>query len=418
MNPVTSEPSAEPDDMPDIRRAGAPTVLMAVSVLVLAIAGLFFIGWFPRHHQAETAKNDAAELAGTLPALAVAHPKASAGEGQVTLPCDVKADQEASLQTRAIGYLKVLHADLGDKVEAGQLLAEIEAPDVEAELARGQAALLQTRAALDKATNTFKQAERSQGRFGSLRGGAASVEEVDLKTWARDTAANGVAQESANVAYAEAEVKRLTALLGFGRVTAPFAGRIAARNYDIGALISPGSPIELFRLVQSDNVRVFVRVPQVYASDVGAGGAVVLNVRNEPGVDFPGKISRMAGEFDTATRTMLFEARVPNPDGRLSAGMYGQLRLELAARKPVLVIPIGALLFQGEGKRVVVANDGVAHLQPVVIGRDFGTELEVLDGLAVQDWVAVSPPALIREGDAVKVLRREPSADPAKAETK
>jgi len=418
MNPVPSEPSAEPDEMPAIRRAGTPTVMLAAAVLMLSIAALFLIGWFPRHRQQMVARNDAAELTGMAPALAVAHPRASAGEGSLTLPCDVKADQEASLQTRAVGYLKALHADLGDKVEAAQLLAEIDAPDVDAELARGKAALLQAQASLDKATNTFKQAQRSQGRFGSLRDGATSAEEVDLKTWARDTAANGVAQETANVAFAEAEVKRLTALLNFGRVTAPFAGRIAARNYDIGALISPASPTVLFRLVQSDNVRVFVRVPQIYASDVGVGALVVLNVRNQPGIDFPGKITRMAGEFEVATRTMLFEARVPNPDDKLAAGMYGQLRLELTARKPVLVIPVGALLFQGEGKRVVVANDGVAHLQAVVIGRDFGTDLEVLSGLASEDWVAVSPPAQLKEGDPVKVIRRETSAEPAKAGTK
>lgn len=286
---------------------------------------------------------------------------------------------------------------------------------MDAELARGQASLLQARAALAKASTASKQAERSLERYHVLRDGAASAEEVDLKTSARDAAADALAQENANVALAEAEVQRLTALQGFGRATAPFSGRISARNFDVGALISRGSPTELFRLVNSDSVRVFVRVPQVYASNVIAGGPVVLIVRNEPGVDFPGKITRIAGDFDASTRPMLFEARVPNPDGRLSAGMYGQLRVELTDRKPALAIPTGALVFQGDGKRVVVANDGKAHLQAVVIGRDFGTDVEVLAGLAKDDWVAVSPPATINEGDPVKVIRRrEPTAETTK----
>jgi len=246
MNPVPSEAAAEAVDLTAIRRAGTPTVVLATSALVAALAALFLIGWFPRHRQQVTARNDSAELAGQVPALTVAHPTVSQGAGQLTLPCDVKADQEASLQTRAVGYIKALHADLGDTVEAGQLLAEIAAPDVDAELARGQASLLQARAALAKATTALKQAERSFERYDFLSGGATSAEEVELKMLARDTATDAQAQENANVALAEAEVNRLAALQGFGRVTAPFSGRISARNFDVGALISPTSPTELF----------------------------------------------------------------------------------------------------------------------------------------------------------------------------
>jgi RND family efflux transporter MFP subunit len=416
MNTVPSEHSAEPETEPEIRRAGTPTVLLATVVFLISLAALFFIGWLPRHRQGAEAGNDAAELAGMVPVLVVSHPKETAGEGNVTLPCDVKADQEASIQTRANGYLKVLHADLGDKVLAGQLLAEIDAPEIDAELARGQASLLQARANLAKSTTGLELAERSLKRYHDLARGAASVEDIDVKTSSRDDAANVVAQENANVAYAEAEVKRLTALQEFGRVTAPFSGRISARSYDVGALISPGngsSGTELFRLVKSDFVRVFVHVPQVYASDVTEGGPVVLRVRNEPGKDFAGQITRKAGEFDEATRTMLFEARVPNPDGRLYPGTYGQLQVALASRKPVLVISTSSLLSQGDGTRVVVVQDGVAHWKKVVVGRDFGADIEVSTGLTKDDWVALSPPAQITEGGKVKAMPKAEVANPA-----
>jgi len=383
---------------------------------LLSLAALFFIGWLPRHRQSAEVRNDAAEIAGMVPVLSVSHPKETAGEGNVTLPCDVKADQEASLQTRANGYLKELHADLGDMVREGQLLAEIDAPEIDAELARGQASLLQAKANLAKATTGLELAERSLKRYQDLARGAASVEDIDVKTSARDDAANVVAQEKANVVYAEAEVKRLAALQGFGKVTAPFPGRITARGYDIGALISPGTGTngtELFRLVKSDFVRVFVHVPQVYASDVSEGGPVVLRVRNEPGRDFSGKITRKAGEFDESTRTMLFEARVPNPDGRLYPGTYGQLQVGLTSRKAVLVIQTSSMLSQGEGTRVVVAKDGLAHWKKVVVGRDFGAEIEVLSGLSKDDWVADSPPAQISEGGKIKAVPKVDSPNPA-----
>ncbi len=410
MSYVPSEQSPEPETLPEIRRASTPTVLIAVVVLVLSLASLYIIGWLPRSRQGEEIRKDASEQSSLQPVLSVAHPKVTEGEGNVTLPCDVIAEQEASLQTRANGYIKSLYADIGDKVQSGQLLAEIDAPEIDAELARGQASLLQARANLAKATTGYELAERSLKRYHVLAPGAASVEDIDVKSSARDDASNVVAQEKANVAYAEAEVKRLVALQGFNRITAPFSGRISARNYDIGALMSPGNGTngtELFRLVKNDVVRVWVHVPQVYASDVTEGGPVILRVRNEPGRDFQGRITRKAGQFDMSTRTMLYEARIPNPDGRLNAGMYGQLQIALTSHKPVLVIPTSAMIAKGEGVHVMVAKDGLEHLKQVVVGRDFGKEIEVSSGLDKEDWVVVSPPAQINEGGSIKVIPRE-----------
>lgn len=421
MSYVPSAPSPEPETVPEIRRASTSSVLIAVVVLVLSLAALYFIGWFPRNRQGKEIRKDAEALSTLVPVLAVSHPKETAGEGNVTLPCDVIAEQETSIQIRGNGYLKSLYADIGDKVRAGQLLAEIDAPEIDAQLVRGQASLLQAQANLAKATTGFELAERSLKRYHVLIPGATSVEDIDVKTSARDDASNVVAQEKANVAYAEAEVKRLAALQSFNRVIAPFSGRISARNYDIGALMSPGNGTngtELFRLVKSDVVRVWVHVPQAYASDVTEGGPVVLRVNSEPGRDFKGRVTRKSGAFDMSTRTMLFEARIPNEDGRLNAGMYGQLQIALTSRKPVLVIPTSAMIAKGTGVHVMVAKDGLEHLKKITVGRDFGAEIEVTSGLDKEDWVALSPPAQIHEGGKVKVIQRDENAVMAKPAAK
>jgi len=212
----------------------------------------------------------------------------------------------------------------------------------------------------------------------------------------------------ASLAVADAEVKRLTVLQGFERVVAPFAGTITARNYDVGALLAPtntGDGRELYRLDRTDSLRVFVSVPQAYATGVNIGENAFVTVRNYQGREFAGKVTRSAGAVDPATRTLRFQVDVPNADAKLYAGMYGEVRLPVAAERPTLTVPTSALVFGAEGTFVWVVEGDRAHKKSVVVGRDFGTELEITSGLSATDDVVKNPGERLVEGMTVRVSR-------------
>lgn len=216
-----------------------------------------------------------------------------------------------------------------------------------------------------------------------------------------------VKQAEATIGVAQADVQRLTVLQGFEKVVAPFSGIITARNYDVGALVTPGTTStvkEIFRLVQSTTLRAFIYVPQVYALEIRPGQEATLSVRNYPDRQFPGTVARMAGELAASSRTMLFEVHFDNPKGELYAGMYGQVRLTLSSEKPALVIPTAALIFDAAGTQVATVHDSHVHLRNVTVGRDLGTELEVLSGLNSTDDVISNPAGQLSEGALVQVM--------------
>jgi RND family efflux transporter MFP subunit len=216
------------------------------------------------------------------------------------------------------------------------------------------------------------------------------------------------------VEYAAAEVKRLTALQSFQKVVAPYAGRITFRFLDVGALISPGdnAHAELFSIAETDTARIIIHAPQSYATDINLSGKPVLTVRNYPGREFAGTIAGNAGQFDPASRTMLFLLLFPNKDGALYPGMYGQVKLALSSRKPVLQIPTSSLISGSRGTQVMIVDKGIVHLRNVGTGRDFGTNIEVLTGLTEDDQIAVNPQVQMVEGTTVKALLREEEKTP------
>lgn len=401
----------EEDAIPkDLRKPHFLTVAFVLILFLGLLAGLFALGWFPHKKAVETAREDAAEMGAEDINVAVATPRPAGASKEVILPATVRPNQDTLIFPRASGYLKRLYVDIQDHVKEGQLLAEIDAPEVDAQLLQAKAAVQQDVANVTKATADLALATRNLERLQSVKT-EVTRQELDTSTTARDQAAAAVEQAKANVEAARANVQRLEVLQSFEKITAPFDGTITVRNYDVGTLLTAGQGRELFRLQQSQVVRVFVSVPQVYATDIATSQPAVLNVRNFPNRKFEGTIARTAAAVDPNTRTMPFELHFPNPDGALVPGMFGEARLPVASAPKALLVPVSAMLFNAKGTSVALVKDGKIHFQPVSIDKDLGTDLEVIDGLSPTDQVVVNPGERLQEGTQVQTT----STDSAKA---
>jgi RND family efflux transporter MFP subunit len=304
--------------------------------------------------------------------------------------------------------------DIGDRVKAGQLLAEIDAPDVDAELVQAKASVGQAKANVVKAEDDLELARTTFERYkGFGKGGGVSQQEIDEKRAAYTQAQSALEAFKASVAAAEATVQRLAALQGFEKVYAPFAGVVTARNMDVGALVSAGQTVPLFRIADTDVLRVYVNVPQSYVQSVRPGQKVGLAVRNYPGKEFEGVVARTAGALDPATRTLRYEVDVPNKEGVLLAGMYGEVRIKAKQDEPPMVVPTSAVVFDSGGTKVWVVEEGKVHPKRVDVGRDFGTEIEVSSGLSGKEQVVTNPGE--RLADGVEVEAKSPPQREASA---
>jgi RND family efflux transporter MFP subunit len=317
-------------------------------------------------------------------------PKSSTVGQDVVLPGTLQGFVQAPISARSSGYLKRWTKDIGSRVQKGELLAEIESPEVDQQLSQAVAARQQAASSLDLAKSTVARWE------GLRKQDVVSQQELDERR-------SGLAQATANLAAADANVQRLRQLEGFKRVVAPFAGVITRRNVDVGDLIDAGGGAGrvLFQLAQTDPLRVYINVPQSYAHLVKPGQPVVVTQAELRGQKFAGEVARTAASIDTATRTMQVEVALPNRDGALLPGAYVQVALPLAASE-ALAVPTNALLFRGEGTRVaVVGPQGRVQLRPVTLGRNLGESFEVLDGVAANDRLVLNPPDSLVEGDLV-----------------
>jgi RND family efflux transporter MFP subunit len=323
----------------------------------------------------------------------------------LVLPASILAFQDTAIYARTNGYLKRWLVDIGDSVRTGQLLAEIEAPEVDRELQETQASLAQIRANLELARTT---AERYKAL---IKDEAVSPQEVDEKVAALEA-------RKADFAAAQAKVKRLQEQKAFQRVLAPFSGTIVARNAEVGAIVTAGGSSSspwIYKLVQADPLRVRVSVPQNYARLVKVGTPADLLVRELGEKSFSAKVSRMASAFDPATRTMVVELLVPNRDGQLNPGMYGQIRFHLVNENPPVMVPVTALLVGGDGVRVAtVDSNNTVRLKQVKLGRDLGKQVEVLQGLAEGERVINNPQDTLADGQTVRIATPE-RPDPAGA---
>lgn len=320
----------------------------------------------------------------------VATPRAADSSQQVVLPATLQGFVQSPIAARTAGYLRRWHKDIGARVQQGELLAEIEAPEIDQQLSQAIAAREQAAASLALAKSTADRWEALRKRD------AVSQQELDERK-------GNEAQARANLAAAEANVERLRQLEGFKRVTAPFAGVITRRNVDTGDLIDAGGNRPLFVLTQTDPLRVYVNVPQAYVNKVKVGQEVKITQAELSGEVFTGRVARMAAAIDAQTRTMQVEVSLPNRAGKLFPGAFVQVALPIPATEAI-TISTNTLMFRREGIRVaLVDGTGKVTLTPVKIGRNFGPSVEVLEGIRPTDRVVLNPSDSIATGDVVQI---------------
>lgn len=383
-----------------------------VRVLVLAgvvLLGLYVVGLVPRLLLQHRLDAEADAVRARVPLVSTAQPIRAPEVIEVPLPGSMEPILTTGIFARTDGYLRARYVDIGDRVAKGQLLAEIDTPEVDQELRQARAQLVQDKANVAKSEADLALARTTLARFVAAGPGTVSKQQIDERTSAVTDAERTVDAGLATVAADEANVQRLEDLQSFQRVYAPFDGVITVRNVDPGSLISAGSTsavTQLFTLAQVDVLRIFVFVPQSYSPDVAAGQTAEVTVRERPGQVFLGKVTRTAGAIDPTSRTMLTEVQVPNPDGLLLSGSYATVKFSLQRAEPPLTIPASALLVDASGVRVaIVEPDGRLRYTKIEIGRDYGTRVEVLSGLAPTDVLATNLTPGIGEGAKVAVAK-------------
>ncbi len=372
--------------------------VLIFAVIVLVVLGAFTL--FQRRSQYQALAKETEVR--SVPTVAVIHPVTEPTEEGLVLPGSMQAYVESPIYARTNGYLKKWYRDIGSRVQKGELLADIDTPEVDQQL-------IQAKADLETSQANANLSHITATRFGDLiKTDSVSKQEVDNAT-------GDLAAKQATVASAQANVHRLSELESFKHIYAPFSGVITRRNVDIGTLINAGnggSTQLLFTLAQTDPLRVYVSVPESAAPSIRPGLPAHLELTQFPGRKFQGKVVRSAEAIDPTSRTLLTEVDVPNKTGELLPGGYAQVHLDVQVASARLQVPVNALLFRSEGLRaVVVGADHKLHLQQLTIGRDYGVSLEVLQGLQGSDWIVVNPADSLEDGQQVNV--KEVSATPA-----
>jgi RND family efflux transporter MFP subunit len=369
-----------------------------VLFLVFAVLGIY--SFTQKRAARQVLAEQTFEMA--VPYVAVIHAKPVTGDSELVLPGDIQSYVESPIYARTNGYLRKWYKDIGSRVVKGELLAEIDTPEIDEQLS-------QARADLGTAQANLKLAGITAQRYQELlKSDAVSKQDVD--NYNGDYAAKQAMVESA-----AANVKRLEDLESFKRVYAPFAGVITKRNVDIGTLINAGnggsSTKEMFDLAQTDPLRVYIAVPQTYANAIRNGIKACLDLTEFPGRDFCGKVVRSAGAVDPLTRTLLTEVDVPNPSNLLLGGEYAQVTFDAKTAGQRLTVPNNALLFRPDGTMVAIvdSNDRI-QLKKLTIGRDLGNSVEVLGGITPDDAFVINPPDALEQGEKVKISPQDAAA--------
>jgi membrane fusion protein, multidrug efflux system len=375
-------------------------VMVGVVLLVLLVAGAITLIGRASHERALAMETERE----TVPTVAVVHPLAEKPEEELLLPGSLLAYEESPIYARTSGYLIRWYKDIGSRVDAGELLATIDTPEVDQELNQSRAARQQILAQLDLA-------RISAERWENLRKtDSVSAQEADQQT-------SGYKQAQANLAAADANVRRLEQLEGFKKVYAPFSGVITKRNVDPGALINAGTGAagtgatatgttgpELFDIARIDPLRVYTSVPQAYATYIRVGEETYVTLQEFPGQRFKARVARTADAIDLNTRTLLTEVDVPNRDGKLLPGSFGEVHFAVGSNVNKVTVPVNALLFRAQGPQVaVVGPDNKIQLRQISIGKDYGTSLEIIVGVSTGDQVVINPPDSLEAGQQVNV---------------
>jgi RND family efflux transporter MFP subunit len=399
------------------RHVSTGSILVLGILAILLFAGVFVLGYLPRVRRERLISQQANAEEIALPIVNVVRAKQAAPVTQLSLPGNVQAVTEGAILARAEGYLVKRLADIGDRVKAGQLLAVIDAPELDQQVTQAKAALDQATASLVLARANLEQAkaneylaEITKKRNDTLvQRGVLSKQEGDQSTavygaqhatvHAMDA---GIVAAQQNEKAADANLSRLTELQKYKEVRAPFAGVITLRNVDTGTLINSQTTM-LYRIAQFDVLRIFVNVPQSFSEQLHPGMLADVAIQELPGRHFTGKITRVAGSLDSSTRTLLTEVQVPNPEGKILPGMYATVQISVSRTLLPVMVPGDAIVTQATGASIAVVDpDDTVHYHPVLLGRDYGLEVEVTSGLRDGQVVVVNPTDDVREGIKVK----------------
>jgi membrane fusion protein, multidrug efflux system len=408
MTSTASPPSALDLDTP-VPISVPPRARRRASWLAAAslatLGSLFLIGYAPRHARQTALARDTAAAAAEAPRVVTVTPKPTASARPLLLPGSVEPLETAQVHSRASGFVAEWLVDMGDRVEAGQLLARLDTPELDRETEQARATLERAEASVAQARAMAEYATSTHRRFEAL----APERVISQQQLAEYAAQAHVADANIRVALAErnaraADLERLEQLRRFARIVAPFAGTVSARHVDRGALITGGSSGPLYEIVVTDPVRVFVQVPQSLVTEIRSGLKVDVVVSEYPGSVFAGTLTRTSGTLDPASRTMRAEVRVPNGDGRLLPGMYASASMTLARARTSFLLPATSLVQGSEGTRVAsVGADGSVRLIPINVERDYGAEVEIDHGLGGSETIIRAPGPQIHDGLRVRV---------------
>jgi RND family efflux transporter MFP subunit len=407
-------------------RPGRTTIAaMLLGVVVLFVIA-FLAGYLPLKLREGTLRAEADAREKSVPRVSVMRVERGSNQNAIRLPGSMQAMTEAPILARTDGYLKRRLADIGDRVRTGQVVAEIDVPELDQQIHQAEAAIEQAEASLEQAQANLEQGKANRelarltaGRTKRLteRGIApqqegdqsqAQLAAQDANVQALDKA---ILAQRSNLAAARANLARLRELQGYRLVKAPFDGVITQRNVDVGALVSSGNTL-LYRIAQTGTLRTYVNVPQSDVNSVHVGQAAALTVSHFPGRSFRGTVTRAANALDPATRTMLVEVDVPNADGALLPGTYAEVDLSGARANPPVVVPAAAIIFRTDGAQVaVVQPDRTVHLQKITVGRDYGDRVEILQGLEEGTVIVAAPGDTAREGATIVPVSRDQAPD-------
>jgi RND family efflux transporter MFP subunit len=408
--------SVDSDNRSAPRARTRTVIVIGIGALVLFLV-LLLVGLVPRVRNQRELAIAAQTAQTTAPEVYVIRPEPAAG-ADLSLAATTQAIQDAIIYARTSGYLSKRYVDIGDNVKAGQLLAEISSPEIDQQLRQGQADLRQSERNLDLQKANLDLAKATMGRYEAADAeGAVAKQAVDQSVSAYRTAQAAVAAAEANVQSNRANVQRLQELTSWQRVLAPFSGAVIQRNVDVGALITAGSPVNntavapssvtggangLFEVAQIDSLRVFVNVPQAYAPNVKVGLPVQIAVRGQLGQPVMGKVTRTASAIDPGTRTLLTQVDIPNESQRLLPGMFVYATFKIAPSGTRWRVPATAVIFNAQGTRVAIVGAGnTLRFQEVVLGRDFGTSIDVQAGLQGHETIVKQPTVSFQEGQRV-----------------
>jgi RND family efflux transporter MFP subunit len=385
----------------NLRRIG---LIAAAVAVVIALIGILQ----RRSHEAEVTQWTQRQA---IPTVAMINPHAGAAMQRLVLPGTVQAWYEAPIYARVPGYLKNWYFDYGAHVKKGDVLAEIETPDLDAQMAAAQGKLNSARALVNVREAEKQFAETTYQRWRDSPKGVVSEQEQQSKEADYNSALARLNAATAEVAADQGEVDRLQALESFKKITAPFDGVVTARETDIGALInvgSGGSGSELFRVADIHKMRVYVQVPQQLSAGIQAGLTAELHLPQYPDKTFNATVATTSSAINTSARTLLVELHADNPDGLLQPGAYAQANFELPTNPDVVRVPTSALIFRERGMEVAtIGAGGKVELKTVTIGRNLGTEVEILNGLTLSDRVVNSPPDSLADGDTVRIAGQQ-----------